>query len=115
MYRVSDVSRATDSYVSRLGVVKVWEDGERQMVGLKLQDSDNEIVLHTDPGLPGFDFSFLVHDVRSLCAAFARAGGQLETQPLRVRTGWYAVLRDDDGNRIPIIDLSEFGGQPKYD
>ncbi len=115
MYRVGDLPTATDFYVSRFGVAKAWEDGERRMVGLKLRESDSEIVLHADPDLPAFDYSFLVDDVERLCTAFARGGGQVETQPLRVRTGWYAVLRDEDGNRIPVIDLSEFDGQPRYD
>ncbi len=115
MYRVRDLAAATAFYVDRFGVTKVWEDGERRMVGLQLRDSDSEIVLHADPDLPPFDYSFLVDDVREFCAAFERAGGDVRTHPLRVRTGWYAVVRDPDGNAIPIIDLSEFGGAPRYD
>jgi predicted enzyme related to lactoylglutathione lyase len=114
MYRVSDLSTATNFYVSHLGVAKAWEDEEQRMVGLKLRDSDSEIVLHANPDLPAFDYSFLVDNVKRLCTAFSRAGGDVVTQPLRVRTGWYAVLRDDDGNTLPIIDLSEFGGEPRY-
>ena len=115
MYRVSDLAAATDFYVSCFGLSKAWEDGEQCMVGLTLRDSDSEIVLHANPELPAFDYSFLVDDVKTLCSSFSRDGGEIETAPLRVRTGWYAVLQDEDGNRIPIIDLTDFGGRPRYD
>ena len=115
MYKVKDLATAQEFYISRFGVTKAWEDGEQRMVGLKLRDGEGEIVLHANPDLPSFDYSFLVDDVRRLCADFSGAGGTVEMQPIRVRTGWYALLRDEDGNTIPIIDLSGFGGKPRYD
>ena len=114
MYKVADLASAQDFYISHFGVTKVWEDSEQRMVGLKLRDSDGEIVLHSNPDLPSFDYSFLVDDVKRLCADFSTAGGNVETQPICVRTGWYAVLGDEDGNTIPIVDLSRLGGKPRY-
>jgi len=35
--------------------------------------------------------------------------------PFDIRRGKYAVLEDLDGNRVDVIDLTGFGGKPRYD
>ena len=36
-------------------------------------------------------------------------------KPFDVRCGKFAVLVDPDGNELPIIDLTRFCEEPKYD
>jgi predicted enzyme related to lactoylglutathione lyase len=115
MYRVSDLAKGEAFYAQILGLRKTWEDKERHMMGFTFADSDAEIVIHTNPSLPQFDYSYLVEDVESFCAEYRTQGYRVAVEPMDVRCGKYAMLSDPDGNTIPIIDLSKFGGKPRYD
>ena len=115
MYRVKDLDKARIFYREILGLEQVWKDKERKMIGFKLAESDAEIVIHNDPNIPDFTFSFLVESVEKFIEEKLDKGSILTFGPIRVRCGWYAILEDPDGNNIPIIDLSKFGGIPQYD
>lgn len=115
MFRVNNLENAVKYYQEALGLIKVWEDAARKMVGLIFPDSDSEIVLHQDPSIKNPDFSFLVNNVTEFCEEYKKKGYQVETEPFAVRTGKFAVLKDLDGNQISIIDLTKFGGKPHYD
>jgi catechol 2,3-dioxygenase-like lactoylglutathione lyase family enzyme len=114
MYRVTDLEAAARFYAS-LGLREKWRDGDRQMIGFVFPHSDSELVIHTDPTIPEYDYSFLVDDVERFCGEFAERGLRVQMEPIDVRPGKYAVLLDPDGNRIPIIDLTRFGGIPTPD
>jgi catechol 2,3-dioxygenase-like lactoylglutathione lyase family enzyme len=115
MYRVKNLEQSASFYKNVLGLKKVWEDEERKMVAFVLEQSDTEIVIHSDPDLPDFDFSFLVENVENFCKEFQAQGRKVLFQPVDARCGKYAILADSDGNKIPIIDLTKFGGKQKYD
>ena len=115
MYRVTDLEKAENFYINTFGVKKAWEDTERKMAGFVFEKSDSEIVLNADPGAPKFDYSYLVENVDSFCNEYKTRGNKIALDPIEVRCGKYAILLDLDGNEIPIIDLSKFGGKPKYD
>ncbi len=115
MYRVSDLGKAADFYGRILGLKKLWADDDAKMIGFGLAKQDAEIVIHANNDLPAFDYSFLVEDVRSLTEDLRKQGCAIVEEPFQVRTGWYAIAADLDGNKIPLIDLSRFGGEPKYD
>ena len=115
MYRVKDLAEGEQFYAEVLGLKKVWEDKERKMIGFQLEQSDAEIVIHNDPNIPDFTFSYLVENVEEFIKEKQGQGLQLTFGPINVRTGKYALLEDPDGNQIPIIDLTAFGGQPRYD
>lgn len=115
MYRVKDIEISSRFYTDTLGFKKVWEDREREMVGFKLADADSEIVLHVNQDIPNPDFSFLVEDVEKYCEMARSRGIKVMQDPTPVRCGKFAIITDPDGNRIPIIDLTAFGGKPKYD
>ena len=115
MYLVSDLGRAEAFYRDVMGLTKVWEDADRSMIGFLLQDSDSEVIIHTRDDIPPFSYSFLVENVRKFCDEHRRQGYAIAFGPIAVRSGSYAVLTDPDGNQIPIIDLTEFGGVPRYD
>lgn len=115
MYRVSDLEKARTIYAQALGLTQVWEDKDRKMIGFKFPQSDAEIVIHSDPELPEFDFSYLVENVEEFIARATQYGLIVAFGPISVRTGKYAVLEDADKNKIPVIDLTAFDGVPKYD
>ena len=115
LFRVRDLSTASRFYEEAFGLRRVWTDRERGMRGFILGESDSEIVLHTDPDLPNPSFSFLVPDVRRFCKEHREAGHPVLLDPEEVRSGYFAILGDEDGNGIPIIDLTKFGNQPRYD
>lgn len=113
MYRVSDLERAEKFYTEVLGMRRVWKD--KNAIGLMFEQSDSEIVIHTNPDIPKFDYSYLVEDVVTFCNGIKEKGYKILFGPIDVRPGKYAVIGDPDENTIPIIDLTKFGGKPKYD
>ena len=113
MYRVSDLAQGEAFYTQMLGLRKTWEDQERHMMGFTFAESNAEIVLHANPSLPKFDYSYLVDDVEGFCTAYRAKGYRVAFEPIEVRCGKYAVVSDPDGNALPIIDLSHFGGKPR--
>ena len=115
MYKVSDLKKSEAFYVNTLGCKKVWEDKDFQMIGFMFEKSDSEIVIHTNPNIPKFDYSYLVEDVISFCKEVKEKGYKILLEPIDARPGKYAVIADPDNNAIPIIDLVNFGGKPKYD
>ena len=115
MYRVSDLDSAIEFYQAMFGLRLGWLDRERQMAGLLFPKSDTEIVLHCDPTLPNPDVSYLVEDVIAFCASYRAAGGVVVVEPFDVRCGKYAIVRDLDGNELGVVDLTHFGGKPRYD
>jgi catechol 2,3-dioxygenase-like lactoylglutathione lyase family enzyme len=115
MYRVSNLKKSEDFYTKILGLKKAWEDSVAKMIGFTFEHSDSEIVIHMNPNIPKGDFSYLVNDVVAFCNEVKNQGYNVLLEPIDVRPGKYAVLVDPDGNEIPIIDLTGFGGKPKND
>lgn len=115
MFRVKDIESAARFYEDAFGLRRVWKDEERGMIGLMLAESDAEVVVHRDPDIPSPSFSFLVEDVERFAKDHQRAGHPVIAEPFEVRSGYFAVLGDGDGNEIPIIDLTKFGNRSRYD
>lgn len=115
MYRVKNLEKAEAFYGNVLGLKKVWEDKERKQIGFQLGQGDTEIVIHSDPNIPNFDFSYLVENVEEFIEDREGQGLKLVFGPVDIRCGKYALLEDPDGNKIPILDLIRFDGRPRYD
>jgi lactoylglutathione lyase len=115
LYRVSNLKTAEKFYTDVLGLKKVWEDEAAKMIGFVFAQSDSEIVIHADPDMPAFDHSYLVENVEIFCDQVKGQGFVVALEPIDVRSGKYAILADPDGNKIPIIDLTKFGGKAVYD
>jgi len=115
MFYVKDLAKASEFYEKELGLKKAWHDEKQKMVGFIFEKSDSEIVIHSNPELPNPDFSFLVENVESFCNEHKQNGYKFLQEPMEVRCGKFAIITDLDGNKIPIIDLTKFGGEPKYD
>lgn len=114
MYCVTNLAAASKFYEEVLGLTRGWFDQKEEMVGFLLPDTDSEIVLHKDTSLPNPNISFQVDNVELFCNYYLKRGYRVELEPIEVRCGKYAVLLDPDGNKIPIIDLTKFGGKPRY-
>lgn len=115
MFFVSDLEKAAKFYEKVLGLKRVWTDKEQGMIGFVFPESDSEIVIHTDSNMPSPSFSFLVKNVQMFCDEYRKKGYAVIRGPFEVRCGKYAILVDLDGNELPIIDLTKFGGKPRYD
>ncbi len=114
MYRVKDLDVSAKFYSEILGLKQVWRDNEHQMIGFTFSESDSEIVIHTLADIPNPDSSYLVDNVEEFVKVFKAKGYIVCKEPFEVRTGKFAVLSDPDGNIINIIDLTKFGGIPKF-
>lgn len=114
LYRVNDPGRSARFYEHILKLKRAWIDEERSMIGYRLAESESELVIHADSELPDFDYSFSVENVKELCDDYEQMGYQVVFGLIEVLCGQYAVLVDPDGNKIPIIDLTKFGGKPIY-
>ncbi|MEQ7126497.1 VOC family protein [Actinopolymorpha sp. B11F2] len=117
MVRVEDVSAAADYYVGVMGLRRLWSDadGGHQTVGLGFPETDAELVLHDDPGVPGpLNVHYLVDDVRLACDELVRQGCALRVAPFEIRIGWCALLDDPFGTQLCILDMSK-GPRPVAD
>ena len=115
MMRVTDLDSSARFYEEVMGLRRAWTDRENQMIGFLFPGNNSELVIHTDPGLSSPSYSFSVDDAVEFCRRFREQGYTVLMEPFEVRCGMYAVLADPDGNRINIIDLTKFGGEPRYD
>jgi lactoylglutathione lyase len=100
---VSDLEAALAFYRDRLGHELIWRDA--RAAGLRLPESDAELVLHLDPRPVETDL--LVDAVPAAVAHFVRAGGSVVVEPFEVRIGRCAVVEDPWGNRLVILDASK--------
>jgi predicted enzyme related to lactoylglutathione lyase len=94
---------AAIAFYGALGHQLIWREGTHA-AGLRLPDTDAEIVLHTDHR--PIETYFLVRSVPEAVERFINAGGKLQTGPLEIPVGQYAVLRDPWDNPLVILDFS---------
>jgi predicted enzyme related to lactoylglutathione lyase len=114
MFYVEDLEKAADFYEEVLGLERVWKDEKRKMIGFIFEEDDSEIVIHNDTSLPNPDFNFLVDDVEEFIKEFKEKGHSVVMDPFEIRSGMCAVIEDTDGNKLPIVDLTKFNNQPRY-
>jgi predicted enzyme related to lactoylglutathione lyase len=83
-----------------------------------MPESEAEIVLHDDPGIPrDCNVHYLVDDVTEAVAKLAATGCAVLVAPFEVRIGKCAVLADPFGNPLNLIDMTkgpvEYNLKPK--
>jgi catechol 2,3-dioxygenase-like lactoylglutathione lyase family enzyme len=71
--------------------------------GLRLPDSDAELVVHTEH--PDHEIDFLVEDAEVAVERFTHAGGRLIEGPFDIEVGRSAVVEDPFGNKLVLLDL----------
>ena len=100
---VPDLDGGLAFYRDRLGHELIWRSDTA--AGLRLADSDTELVLHTRQPRPEVDF--LVGSVDQAVAQLARAGGTVLAEPFDIPVGRVAVIADPFGNPLTILDLTK--------
>ena len=112
LHRVGDLDEAIQFYVDVLGLKLGWKD--KSMVGMLFPGNDSELVLHTDEILPNPNVSFQVENVEAFVDEYRGKGYNVLVDPFDIRCGRCAVLSDPYGNGIEIMDLTKFGGVPRF-
>jgi predicted enzyme related to lactoylglutathione lyase len=100
---VPDLDRGLAFYRDRLGHELIW--CSETAAGLRLADSDSELVLQTQRSHPEVDF--LVDSVDQAATQLTRAGGTVVAEPFDIPVGRVAVIADPFGNPLTILDLTK--------
>jgi predicted enzyme related to lactoylglutathione lyase len=100
---VPDLDSGLAFYRDRLGHELIWRS--ETAAGLRLADSDSEVVLQTER--PHGEVDFLVDSVDQAVTQFARAGGAVLSAPFDIPVGRVAVVVDPFGNPLTILDLTK--------
>ncbi len=100
---VTDLDAALLFYVGSLGHELIWRDATA--AGLRLPNTDAELVLHTDKR--PIETDLLVESVPEAIQRFVTAGGSVVVGPFEIRIGLCAVLQDPWQNRLVILDQSK--------
>jgi len=100
---VPDLDAALAFYSARLGHELLWRS--RTAAGLKLPDSNAELVLHTVDRPMETDLA--VDSVPDALARFTAAGGRVLRGPFEIQIGRCAVVADPWDNVLVILDASK--------
>ena len=100
---VTDLDAALAFYRDGLGHELIWRD--ETAAGLRLPDTDAELVLHTEPR--PIETDLLVASVPAAVSRFVAAGGKVVAGPFEIRIGLCAVIEDPWQNRLVILDASK--------
>jgi catechol 2,3-dioxygenase-like lactoylglutathione lyase family enzyme len=100
---VPDLEAGLAFYRDRHGHELIWRTATA--AGLRLPDSNAELVIQTeDPG-PEIDFS--VASVDEAVRRFLESGGALVQAPFDIAIGRCAVVRDPWGNELVMVDATK--------
>jgi predicted enzyme related to lactoylglutathione lyase len=102
--RVPDLDTGLAFYRDQLGHELVWRNDEIGQAGLRLPDSETELVLATE-----LDYapSWLVDSADEAAEQIGSRGGRLVTAPFDIPVGRCAVVEDPFGNVLVLLDLSK--------
>jgi len=100
--RVADLDDALAFY-GQLGHELLWRTATG--AGLRLPDSEAELVLQTDR--PGPETDLTVENVDQAIERFLAAGGRLVVAPFDIAIGRCAVVADPWDNHLVILDNSK--------
>ena len=100
---VADLEAGLAFYHDQLGHEIIWRTPTA--VGLRLPESEAEIVLHTERRPPEIDLK--VDSAPAAAARFAAAGGTIVVPPFDIQIGQAAVVQDPWGNTYILLDTSK--------
>ena len=90
-------------YRDRLGHELIWRTASA--VGLRLPDSDTELVLQIER--PGPEINFLVASADQAAQQVCDAGGTIDVPPFDIQIGRCVVVRDPWGTSLVLLDMSK--------
>jgi len=100
---VSDLNAGLAFYRDQLGHQVIWRT--EQQVGLRMPNTNAEIVLHTEQGEP--EINLKVHSVDVAAVRFEAAGGKIVVPPFDIQIGRCVVVQDPWGNQFLLLDSSK--------
>ncbi len=112
---MGNLEEAAKFYEEILGLKRGWTDKKEQMIVFLFPDTNSEIVIHRDETLPNPDITYQVDNIEEFCQYYRNQGCKIGLEPIEVRCGKLAILIDPDGNKLPIIVLTKFNVQARYD
>jgi predicted enzyme related to lactoylglutathione lyase len=101
--QVPDLDAGLAFYRDQLGHQLVWRT--ERAVGLRLPDTDAEIVLQIE--WPGIETNLLVESVDLAVARIVDAGGAVVVPPFEIQIGRCVVVQDPWGTRLTLLDASK--------
>ncbi|MGB0061421.1 VOC family protein [Candidatus Binatus sp.] len=112
MIRVDDVAAGEKFYAEVFGLKPLWR--EAGSVGMRLPETDTELVLHNNANIPNkVEVHYLVDDVVAAVRSYAAKGCRVLVQPFEVLIGKCAVIEDPFGTTICLLDQTS-GRRPRY-
>ena len=100
---VPDLEAALEFYRDKLGHSLIWRT--ETAAGLRLSDSEAELVLRADDRPPETDLK--VESAADAADRFVRAGGSVVAGPFEIKIGRCVVVADPWGNRLVLLDPSK--------
>ncbi len=100
---VPDLEGGLAFYRDKLGRELIWRTATA--AGLRLPDTDAEIVLQTER--PGMEADLLVGSADEAARRVVEAGGKLLAGPFDIQIGRCAVVEDPWGNALVLLDMSK--------
>jgi predicted enzyme related to lactoylglutathione lyase len=100
---VPDLDQGLRFYRDQLGHELLWRNDAVGQVGLRLPESQAELVLSTNLE---YTVNWLVRSVSEAAETIVEAGGKVILQPTRIPVGQLAVVIDPFGNALVLLDLS---------
>jgi predicted enzyme related to lactoylglutathione lyase len=100
---VPDLEAGLAFYREQLGHTLNWRSATS--AGLRMPDSDAEVVIQTED--PGVEVDFLVVDADAAAERFVAAGGQVVVPPFDIPIGRCVVVRDPWDNQYVLLDMSQ--------
>lgn len=100
---VPDLEEGLTFYRDQLGHELIWRT--ETAAGLRLPESDAEIVLQTEDERQEVDF--LVDSADEAAKLVEQAGGKMIVPPFEIQIGRCVVLEDPWGNPLVLLDTSK--------
>src|SRR5918994_6764568 len=100
---VPDLEAGLAFYRDRLGHDLIWRT--RTAIGLRLPESDAELVLQTEDQRQEVDL--LVDSADAAAEQVEQAGGKVIVPPFDIQIGRCVVLEDPWGNPLVLLDTSK--------
>jgi len=100
---VPDLEAGLSFYRDQLGHALIWRTEES--AGLRLPDSEAELVLQTER--PGLEVDITVPSADEAAARWQALGGKVIAGPFDIRIGRCVVVQDPWGNPLVLLDTSK--------
>jgi predicted enzyme related to lactoylglutathione lyase len=102
-FYVPDLDQGLAFYRDQLGHEVIWRT--ERAVGLRMPDTDAEIVLQTED--QGQELDLKVASAEAAAVRIEKAGGKVLVPPFDIQIGRAVVIQDPWGNRFVLLDTSK--------